>query len=205
MNIESSSASTPLPHGMSRTSPGLWNTLLLLPCNTSGLIGAVFSSVGKPELPTPSGPNSLAGPTSLFEDPVQLDVLHTELRSFCTFSDPIQVAARDEYYDEVLNRVATSGSGPDSTTSGLGSESDSNGTQSQTGSPKVCKTPEQQQELAYMQPTVSQLVEPRVYPEPSGPPKQALRSISTSMVGFGSRLTLMPSLGIISPRTSRIG
>jgi len=147
--------------------PGLWNTLLLLPCNTSGLIGAVFSSVGKPELPTPSGPNSLAGPTSLFEDPVQLDILHIELRSFCVFSDPIQIVARDQYYDEILNRVATSGSGPD-----LGSESDSNGVQSQTESPKVCKTPEQRQELAYTQPTGAQLVEPRIYPEPTGAPQQ---------------------------------
>lgn len=67
--------------------------------------------------------------------------------------------------------MATLGTGPDSITSSLGSESGSNGVQSQTGSPKVCKTPEQQQELAFMQPAVSKLVEPRIYPEPTGAPQ----------------------------------
>jgi len=32
-----------------------------------------------------------------------------------------------------------------------------------------------------------------------------LRSISISMVGFGSRLTLTPSLEMVTPRTSQIG
>lgn len=69
--------------------------------------------------------------------------------------------ARDQSYDDIFSRVATSGSGPDSITSSLGSESGSNGAQSQNGSPKVCKTPEERQESAYTQP-----VEPRIYPEP---------------------------------------
>jgi len=90
-----------------------------------------------------------------------MDILDTELRSFCTFSDPIQIVARDQSYDEIFNRVATSGSGLDSITSSLGSESGSNGALSQSGSPGVCKTPEQQRELAYTQPA-----EPRIYPEP---------------------------------------
>jgi hypothetical protein len=151
--------------------PGLRSNLLLLPCNSSGLIGAVFSSVGKPVLPIPSGPSSLAGPTSLFENPVQRDILHTELRSFCAFSDPIQMVGRDRYYDEILNRGENSGSGPNSRTSSSGSES--NGRQSQIGNRKVRRAPEQQQESTYMQPAISQIVEPQVHPEAIGAPQQA--------------------------------
>lgn len=77
----------------------------------------------------------------------------------------------NQYYDEILNRAENSGIGPDSRTSSLGSES--NGGQSQTGSPEVCETLEQQQKPAHMQPAVSQLVEPQVYPEVIGVSLQA--------------------------------
>lgn len=120
--------------------------------NSSGLIGAVFSSVGKTALPTPSGPNSLADPISLFESPIQLDILHTELLPFCAFSDPIQVLGINEYHDETPNRVSNSGFGPYSGTSSLGLEP--NGGQSQIGSPRECETLEQQQKSAYMRPAV---------------------------------------------------
>ena len=77
---------------------------------------------------------------------------------------------RNQYYDEILSRAANeSGSGPNSRTSSLGPESNGE----QTGSPKVCRTLEQQQESAYMQPIVSQTVEPWVYPEAIGVPQQA--------------------------------
>jgi len=148
--------------------PGLWNTLLLLPCSTSGLIGAVFSSVGKPELPLPSGSNSLACPTSLFEGPVQLDILNTELRSFCPFNDPIQIVGRDQtyVYDEPFASCGMTSGSSDSMT-----ESGSSGRQSQIGSPEACKTLGQQ-ESAYTQPDVPQLVEPRIYPEETEPSQQ---------------------------------
>ncbi|KAF9791873.1 hypothetical protein BJ322DRAFT_1439 [Thelephora terrestris] len=152
-------------------SPGLWNTLLLLPCNTSGLIGAVFSSVGKPELPTPSGPNSLAGPTQLFEDPIQKVVLMTELRSFCPFREPIQVVGRDQHChgDRLSCHLEP---GFDSINSGSESESGSNEGRSRTESPGFCKTPEQQRGWDYTQPFAPQLVEPRTYPEVTGSPQQ---------------------------------
>jgi len=138
-------------------SPGLWNTLLLLPYNTSGLIGAVFSSVGKPELPTPSGTSSLAGPTCLFEDPVQRDVLHLQLRSFCPFSEPIQLVGRDQHHDE-LNSATTS----------------EPGSNEEGQSPDACETPpEQQYEWAYTQPAVPpRFMEPATRLEATESPQQ---------------------------------
>ena len=55
-------------------------------------------------------------------------------------------------------------------TGSLESESDSSGRRSQTGSPEVCKTLEQQQESAYTQPAV--IVEP-IYSGEAEPPQQA--------------------------------
>ena len=82
------------------------------------------------------------------------------------------MVGRNQYRDEILSCVVNeSGYGTNSRTSSLGSES--NGEQSQTESPKVCKTPEQQQEFAHIQPVVSQPVEPWVYPEAIGVPRQA--------------------------------
>ena len=82
------------------------------------------------------------------------------------------MVGRNQCYDEILSCGANeSRSGPSSRTLSLGSES--NGEQSQTRSPKACKTPEQQQESAYMQPVVSQPVEPWVYLEAIRVPQQA--------------------------------
>lgn len=137
-------------------SPGLWNTLLLLPCNTSGLIGAVFSSVGKPELPTPSGPSSLDDPTRFIEDPIRVGVLNTELRSFCPFSEPIQLLGKYLVYDEPTYPT-TSEPRPEAVNYSSGSESGSNEGRSRAESPGVCKTPEQQRGWDYSYPVVPQV------------------------------------------------
>lgn len=128
------------------------------------MIGAVFSSVGKPELPTPSGSNSLADPIRLFGDPVQLDVLRLQLQSFCPFAQPIQLFGRDERHvgpsypatpEFRFGSVTNSGSGS--------SESGSNEGWSRAESPGVCEAPERLQERAYVQPSIPQSAEPVVH------------------------------------------
>jgi hypothetical protein len=86
------------------------------------------------------------------EDPVQLDVLKLELRSFCPFSHPIQLVGKDKRYRDGLSSEATSDSGSNEGRS-LGAES-----------PGVCETPpEQQHDWAYTtQPAVPRLVEPGI-------------------------------------------
>ena len=68
----------------------------------------------------------------------------------------------DQYYDETLSRMATSGSGSNPTTSSSGSESES-GEQS----------PEWHQKSPYTQSAAAQLMEPRIYPGVTRPSPQA--------------------------------
>ena len=73
-----------------------------------------------------------------------MDVLYLELRSFCPFCEPIQLAGSNQKLSSVITL-----------------ESESNEEREGTESPGVCRTPpDQQHELDYTQPPISRFIEP---------------------------------------------
>ena len=100
-----------------------------------------------------------------------MEVLNTELRSFCPFSEPIQLLGKYQGYDEPACPT-TSEPGPEVVNYSSGSESGSNEERSRAESPGVCKTPEQQQGWDYSHPVIPQVAGQEADPEVVVSPQQ---------------------------------